>query len=265
MKISIVGNGIIGGALRQYVQAHTPHEILIYDPPQGYTAPIHKADIVFISVPVITKGFKQDLTILRLVLELCPKNVPIFIRSSVLPGTTDMLKKEFDLHLFAFPEFLTERTAIEDFTRAEKHLIGLPFGIIADYNISQILDEALPHKKFNLVDNSVAEMVKFAHNCYAATKVTFFNGIYDLCKKQNINYDHVKEHVPKVTGFISPVHMEVPGPDSKRGFGGACFPSNLAALMGHVGNDAFYMLLEKVWTLNCVYRGDTKFPNVGEK
>lgn len=263
MRLIIAGDGVVGGATRRWLQTNTHHEILVYDPPKELLCPFYDADMVFISVPVPTKGLKQDLTIVKEILHKCP-NVPIFLRSTVLPGTCDRLSLQTGKMVCHFPEFLTARSADYDFVATVDHIIG--FHPILDSSIRdgvlQSLQEAFPHKKFHGLENTEAEIIKYAHNCFAAMKVIFFNGISQLCTRHNANYENVKKWVPKVTKFISPKHMDVPGPDGKLGFGGMCFPKDMAALMGHVGSNPFYMLLEKVFTLNMFYRGERKFPGI---
>jgi len=265
MKVLIAGDGLVGSTVRKYIQTHTEHKVLISDPPKQMHCNFNEAAVVFISVPVPTKSFKQDISILLDVIDQCPNNIPIFVRSSVLPGTCDTLAECTGKDLCAFPEFLTARSAYSDFVSTTTHVVGIYDHIVhGDYNrILSTLDKCLPHKEFKAVSNSEAELIKFTHNCFGALKVTYFNGIYDLAKKHKCDYEVIKEWVPKVTGFISPQHMSVPGPDGERGFGGSCFPTNLAAMIGEVSPDRFYSLLESAYALNCQYRGTRDFEGIG--
>ena len=63
-----------------------------------------------------------------------------------------------------------------------------------------------------------------------ATKVSFANEIYDLCQKLNLDYDKVVEY-SLGDDRIGNSHLNVPGPDGDYGFGGHCFPKDLAALI----------------------------------
>jgi len=265
MKVGIIGNGVVGGVIRRYIENHNyGSQILIYDPRLGYLDKMHLADIVFISVPVNTIHFKQDLSILKESIERCPE-VPIFIRSSVLPGTCDKLAHEMGRFICSFPEYLTERTAYDDFVSASTHVIGICSGtdpLLRDWALQRLV-QCLPHKTFKQVLPSEAELIKYTHNSFGALKVTYFNGIYDLAEKYGCDYEVIRKWVPKVTGFINENHMQVPGPDGKRGFGGMCFPKDLAALMGDTSPNMFYKLLESVYTLNCHYRETRDFPGIG--
>ena len=76
---------------------------------------------------------------------------------------------------------------------------------------------------------SEAEFLKLAKNCFLAFKVGIFNEFYDLCNSYNINYENVKKLISKDTR-IGITHMNVPGYNQKRGFGGTCFPKDFNSL-----------------------------------
>ena len=73
-------------------------------------------------------------------------------------------------------------------------------------------------------------MVKYFTNCFLATKVTFANQMYEICTASNIDYDKVCEYA-LYDNRIGKSHLAVPGPDGDRGFGGHCFPKDLAAMI----------------------------------
>ena len=73
-------------------------------------------------------------------------------------------------------------------------------------------------------------MVKYFTNCFLATKVTFANQMYDICDDAGIDYDKVCEYA-LYDKRIGTSHFAVPGPDGDRGFGGHCFPKDLAAII----------------------------------
>jgi UDPglucose 6-dehydrogenase len=78
--------------------------------------------------------------------------------------------------------------------------------------------------------SNTAEMVKYFTNCFLATKVTFANQMYEICKSSNIDYDKVCEYA-LYDQRIGNSHLAVPGPDGDRGFGGHCFPKDLSAMI----------------------------------
>lgn len=75
-----------------------------------------------------------------------------------------------------------------------------------------------------------ASMVKYTVNSFLATKVAFFNSIYDICQKNNADYDIVR-HIVTHDSRIGNSHTLVPGLDGERGFGGHCFPKDTSAFI----------------------------------
>ena len=75
-----------------------------------------------------------------------------------------------------------------------------------------------------------AEMTKYFINCFLASKVTFANQMYQICANNNIDYDKVCEYA-LYDQRIGKSHLAVPGPDGDLGFGGHCFPKDLAAMI----------------------------------
>jgi len=72
-------------------------------------------------------------------------------------------------------------------------------------------------------------MLKLTKNCFLAYKVGIFNELYDLCQKLDVNYENVKSMVG-LDKRVGNSHMNVPGYNDKRGFGGTCFPKDTNSL-----------------------------------
>lgn len=225
MKLGIAGAGFVGGTLWRWLQMHTNHDIKVKDlPGKGMNDDFTGLDALFICVPVPTnKNGTQDLSNIEQVLSANKGDYPVFIRSTVLPGTCDYLSKEFSKQVFAMPEFLTERRAYDDF----RHLplmvgcVGFPIGGIA---------EIFPGKTIYECTNVEAETAKYVHNVFGAMKVGYFNIIHRLCNEIGADYSTVI-NLACLTGFIETTHTQVPGPDGRYGFGGKCFPSNLSSFI----------------------------------
>lgn len=215
MKIGVIGVGVVGGALVSWFEAKTNHQIAKWDPEKNMTDDLRNSDAIFICIPVRPNRSGQDQS----GLEECVKYAKgfsdrVFIRSTVLPGTNDRLGT------ISCPEFLTARIANEEMER-------LP--ILAGDCDPQFISEIFPEKIYKIVRNTEAELAKFAHNCFGAMKVTYFNMIFKLCQDLDLDYENVREAV-LMSGFINKPHTQVPGPDGKLGYGGACFPENMEAM-----------------------------------
>lgn len=242
MRVGLIGVGVVGGTLLKWFQENTQHQIRCLDPAKGMNDSLEGCDAIFISVPVPAAGTGQDLQALREAILTAKKHSQnIFIRSTVLPGTNDLYGT------IAMPEFLTERTAYEDFCR-----LPILLGPVDRVCVKQLF----PGKEVMFKTNAEAELSKFAHNCFGAMKVTYFNIIADLCEKLKCDFESVKQGV-FLTGYINKDHTMVPGPDGKYGYAGKCFPENMDAFTRYLRyqtNHHSYDFFKRASELNQVFR-----------
>ena len=96
--------------------------------------------------------------------------------------------------------------------------------------LKQIFSKVFPKAHIIKTDATHAEMVKYLTNTFLSVKVSFANEIYELCDKLGIDYDKVVEYAT-LDERLGHSHWSVPGPDGDYGFGGHCFPKDLAALI----------------------------------
>jgi len=164
-----------------------------------------------------------------------PKHHTIITKSTVLPGTIENLiipilenesgKKAFvDFGVASNPEFLKEGTAVEDFFKTDRVVIG------AQDKITHELLENL-YSPLNVpifvTTLRTSEMIKFASNAFLATKISFANEIGNLCKELGIDSFSVFDGVGLDTR-INPKFFR-----TGIGFGGSCFPKDVCALIAH--------------------------------
>jgi UDPglucose 6-dehydrogenase len=123
------------------------------------------------------------------------------------------------------PEFLREGSAIEDFMRPDRVVIG------ADSDPARAVMRALYRPLFLLdtpmlfTDIETAELIKYAANAFLATKITFINEIADLCERVGADVQDVANGIG-LDGRIGRKFLHA-GP----GFGGSCFPKDCRALV----------------------------------
>jgi UDP-glucose 6-dehydrogenase len=242
MKIGIIGVGMVGGALSRWLKKNTPHKVVHYDPFKNMQDDFSKAQAIFITIPIYSERLGQDLKVLRESLAYANRYTnKIFIRSTVLPGTCDMLK------CISSPEFLTARRPDEDMEKLDVLVGECDLGFAKDIFIG---------KNIIQMKNKEAELAKLMHNCFGAMKVTYFNTIFNLCKKFGISYNQVLKGID-ITGFINKEHTRVPGPDGLNGYGGTCFPENMNAMkefFERIRFDDEQKLFEQIMKLNQTYR-----------
>ena len=123
------------------------------------------------------------------------------------------------------PEFLREGSAIGDFMRPDRVVVGV------DSEQAREVMRALYRPLF-LIETPVlftsletAELIKYAANCFLATKITFINEIADLCERLGADVQDVAKGIG-LDGRIGRYFLHA-GP----GFGGSCFPKDTAAFV----------------------------------
>lgn len=250
MRLGVIGAGIVGGNLGKLL-ASLNHTVLYDDGPKGLNDDLTDCEAIFLCLPVPTmKDRTQDLTLVKeRILKWKTAQCPFFLRSTTLPTTADRLSNLTKKTIVAMPEFLTERTAEND-VFSQGIICGEPTNLIRP-----LVERIFLRKNILFMKNQEAEMAKYAHNCFGAYKVMYFNIIYEACKKFSLNYDVVREGV-LMSGYIDKNHTRVPGPDLRRGYGGKCFPKDLAAFIGFLSTyQVPTSLLKKVEQENSIIRG----------
>ena len=123
------------------------------------------------------------------------------------------------------PEFLREGSAVEDFMRPDRVVIGAEddeaLAILRDLYSPLYLIEV----PFVITNVATAELIKYASNAFLATKVSFINEIANLCEAAGADA-HLVAHAMGLDERIGGKFLR-PGP----GFGGSCFPKDTASLV----------------------------------
>jgi UDPglucose 6-dehydrogenase len=156
----------------------------------------------------------------------------IVTKSTVPVGTGQKVEKivretrpDADFDVVSNPEFLREGSAIEDFMRPDRVVIG---------TLSERAQEVMRalYRPLSLIETPIlftrretAELVKYATNAFLATKITFINEIADLCEKVGADVHDVARGIG-LDGRIGRKFLH-PGP----GYGGSCFPKDTLALV----------------------------------
>tara|TARA_Y100001935_G_C17143638_1_gene426861 strand:- start:89 stop:745 length:657 start_codon:yes stop_codon:yes gene_type:complete len=153
----------------------------------------------------------------------------LILKSTVPPGTTENLNLKYKPIQVVFnPEFLTERNAVQDYENQNRIILGGPRPLTS--NLKQIFSKVFPEAQIIKTGSGHAEMVKYLTNCFLATKVSFANEMYFLCKKLKLDYDKVIEYAIH-DSRLGNSHWSVPGHDGDFGFGGHCFPKDMNAIL----------------------------------
>ena len=254
MNISVIGAGVVGRATGMGF-SELGHNVIFHDiveerilelKEKGFkTAPnirdaISQSDFSFICVDTPNReDGNQDLSKLIAViseiaktLETTKKFQLVSIRSTILPGTMkNVVLNFFDKHcskkrgrdydVCYNPEFLRERTALEDFKKSDRIIIGEN----AKGSALPLVELYKPlTDKIVVTTFEAAEMIKYASNCFLSLKISFFNEIGIICKKLNIDEEMVSY------GVSLDKRIGKYGVKAGKPFGGGCLPKDTEAL-----------------------------------
>lgn len=247
--IGIVGQGFVGNSVKEGLKGHFKIETfdLIEEKRTVKTLEdlFTKSDVLFVCLPTPMKLTGEcDIKIVEKVFDELNgygKKI-VILKSTVPPGTCDSLAGKYqNLDVVFNPEFLTEANAVKDFIEQDRIVLGGDSDETLESveTLFRVAFKSVPILKTN---RKSAEMVKYITNCFLATKVSFANNVYDICKKSGINYDEVID-IAKHDKRIGNSHWMVPGPDGDRGYGGHCFPKDMKALVYYASTLGYYPLL----------------------
>ena len=255
-NIGIIGNGFVGES--QAFAFSPTNEIKIYDvDPLKSThtkEETHESDFVFVCVPTpMDMGGNQDLSYIENVFKDSKEGPIYIIKSTVLPGTTEMLQRQYPhLNIIFSPEFLTERTAKLDMLTQSRVIFGGDKDLTN--KVEELFSERFMNRHFIHTDSKTAEFIKYMNNTFFATKVSLMNEYYRLSQLVGVNWDDALYGFAS-DGRVGDSHLHVPGPDGKVGFGGTCFPKDINALINMSKEVGVNMnVLEAAWKTNLEIR-----------
>ena len=246
-KVAIVGTGMVGGALQRYFDKKEGVELFLYDKGKNIGSPeeVNKAEIVFICVPTpyLKDGKGFDLSYVEETMGWLNGEKVVVIKSTVMPGTTEMLQKKYPQHkLLMNPEFLTEETADQDMMYPDRQIVGYTE---KSQTVSGDVMQLLPLAPFERVlPATEAETIKYFGNSWFAVKVSFANQMYDLCQKLGVDYDRMVEGAA-ADKRIGRTHLNI-FHKGYRGYGGKCLPKDTRALIQLADSKGVDLRLHKI-------------------
>ena len=262
MHIGIIGNGFVGSAVASGFALHANVYVYDVDPSRTINTleEVLGCDFVFVTVPTpmnLDENNKIDLSIVRQVfqeasLKTTRKNIFI-LKSTVIPGTSLNLAREFpNLDIVFNPEFLTERSARLDFINAARIVLG--GNPHTCERVSRLYRQRFPHTPIVMTDATSAEFVKYMCNCFFATKISFMNEMKQGSDALGLDWDKIMDGF-LLDGRIGNSHLDVPGHDGYRGFGGKCFPKDINAFINFFKDRGLDpCILESAWQKNTEVR-----------
>ena len=202
---------------------------------------IDESDICFICVgtPPGEDGsadLSYVLAVAKTIGQNITKHITVVDKSTVPVGTADLVRRtiqeeldkrnaDIDFDVISNPEFLKEGTAISDFMRPDRIVIGVNNRESEDVMRALYKPFLSNPEQFIVMDILSAEMTKYAANSMLATKISFINELSNICDKVGANINNVRLGIgsDKRIGYS----FIYPG----CGYGGSCFPKDVKALI----------------------------------
>jgi len=241
MRLGIIGGGVVGRATARAFIEHVD-EVRVYDIlKERRTHDLLQtlaSDLVFVCLPTPMKvGGGCDVSALDDFFGSYQKSLVCFaLRSTVPVGTTSRLRNQYRLlNLVHSPEFLTARCAVTDAQLPARNIIGDPWGVDATGNLAaealyNLYSQRFPGVPIHEMSSDESETVKLVLNSFFALKIAYWNTVKQFTDHLSLRWDKVMQGV-LTDGRISYSHIQVPGPDGRPGFGGACLRKDLNNLL----------------------------------
>jgi UDPglucose 6-dehydrogenase len=212
---------------------------------------LEHARLLFVAVgtPPTYSG-DADLSAVHAVVDAMPASDhhALVMKSTVPSGTGDSIKRIFHergkggFKYVSCPEFLKEGSAVADFLHPDRVVIGDD----GDWAGQAVVDLYAPlDAPLVRTDIRSAEMIKHASNAFLATKISFINEIANVCEATGADVVEVAKGMG-LDARIGPKFLQ-----AGIGFGGSCFPKDVASLKQLAGNSGYhFQLLNAVIEVN---------------
>ena len=155
---------------------------------------------------------------------VCKSTVPVGTSRKVLERIHKAARHEL-IEVASNPEFLREGSAIDDFKRPDRVIVGVETEHARETMKAIYRPLSLNRTPMLIAGLETAELIKYASNAFLATKITFINEIADLCERVGADVQEVAQGIG-LDGRIGPKFLHA-GP----GYGGSCFPKDTTALL----------------------------------
>ena len=262
--ISIIGNGFVGNAILKGMNNHFSFKVFDIDEKKTLNS-FHdcmQSDIIFLCLPTpIFDDGTFDLNPLMKCIEKIPCGKILIIKSTITPLAAKTLMQNFPKQDFVFnPEFLTERTAVEDFKNQKRIVLGGDPESVD--KVEKLYRKVFPACHYIKTDYKTACFIKYFCNCFFAAKVSLMNEFYEISTKEGVEWDTALDGLLS-SGWVNPMHTMVPGPDGHFGFGGKCFPKDIQAMIDYskaLGVDP--KILNSSWEKNLAIRQNRNWEKI---
>ena len=199
-NVLIIGYGVVGKNLEKEIESLSPDILDKYNPSlnrisqhsleEGY-------DIAFVCVntPFIDDetpcDYSEVINAINENKDKMKKDGIFVIKSTILPGTADLIKEETKQKVIFSPEYYGATQHNNNFEFDFTILAGEKEDCLKVVQILQNVYDA--RHKFTITDSKTAELAKYMGNSWLATKVSFCSQFFEIAEKEGINYEELRE------------------------------------------------------------------------
>jgi len=223
MNLLIIGFGIVGQAVYEGLVENNTIDLLDIEPNDDIDYSSYDGIIICLPTPQGPRGECDDMLVEQYIttIRMEVPAVPILIKSTISLELVELL--EDDQEVTYNPEFLTEADSNKEFCHQKFAIFG---GHHCRSWYDLYINSGIKIDKVRFTSMKNAAYAKYTINSFLATKVIFFNELYNMyC---NDGFDELTELVA-MDERIGKSHMTVPGHDREFGFGGMCLPKDTLA------------------------------------
>jgi UDPglucose 6-dehydrogenase len=235
VQVAIIGCGYVGKGMAHLFQC--AHHVSYYDPniPEYHDKTrIDKAEIAFVCVPTpMASDGTCNTEIVESVVAWCKAPI-IVVKSTVPPGTCDMLGDRYRKNLHFSPEYMGEGKQFvapwkyPDPRDARSHPFVIVGGDSADMVLDLYASVMSNDAHYIATTNIAAELAKYMENSFLALKVAFCYEYAAICETYNVDFKHVRELWLNDPRMGRSHTMVLAG---QNGFNGKCLPKDLSAIV----------------------------------
>lgn len=236
-KIENLRNGVIPiyePGLEPMIKRNTTEGRLVFT--TDIAGAVKKSGIIFIAVgtPPDEDGsadLKHVLAVASDIARYMDGSRIVVNKSTVPVGTAELVRErimegtDHPVHVVSNPEFLKEGSAIDDFMKPDRVVIGTDSPEVAETMKELYAPFVRTNNPILVMSNRSAEMTKYVANSLLATRISFMNEIANMCDVVEADVQDVRIGIGS-DSRIGPSFL-FPG----AGFGGSCFPKDIRALL----------------------------------
>jgi UDPglucose 6-dehydrogenase len=262
MKVGIIGMGYVGQAV-QASWLDSLHDVIYYDPAvAGSMSDVdavvaERPGVIFVCVPTPSnQAGACDTSIVKDTLDKILGNYAgiVIVKSTVDPAFWKSYTQYSNL--FHVPEFLVASSATHDYLNPNFIFIGgqkdQAHQVLRILQLSAVR-LTVPTYCTDLI---TASLIKYFMNTFLATKVTVLNQFNQLSNAIGANWHDFTEML-EMDERMGISHNQVPGPDGQYGYGGACFPKDVRAIINAIqAHGVSAGIIEAVDSANTQFRGN---------